>query len=188
MKPEARRKILALRDGLPASERSKKSAAVAEGLKAQAEYINAGSVLFYVDFRSEVQTRMMMQDALDKGKRVYAPKVDRKSHRLKIFEVKDLAADLEAGYMGIYEPVEGHAGEADPATLDMVVMPGVGFDPAGRRLGYGGGYYDRLAERLRPGVVLVALAFDCQVVAEIPSEEHDKRVHKIITETRVIAS
>jgi 5-formyltetrahydrofolate cyclo-ligase len=188
LKPEARRGILALRDALTAFERAKKSAAILESLKAQPEYIKAGAVLFYVDFRSEVQTRMMMQDAIDKGKRVYAPKVDRKSHRLKIFEVKDLARDLEAGYMGIYEPIESHGGEADPATLDMVVMPGVGFDSKGRRLGYGGGYYDRLAERLRPGASLIALAYDCQVVDEIPSEEHDKKVHKIITETKVIAA
>ena len=65
-------------------------------------------------------------------------------------------------------------------------MPGVGFDSAGRRLGYGGGYYDRLIETLRPGTSLIALAFDAQVVDEIPAEEHDKKVDKIITETRVI--
>ena len=188
MKTEARRELLALRDALTPDVRRAKSAAVAGLLKAQPEYIKAGTVLFYVDFRSEVQTRRMIEAALGDGKRVLAPKVDRKAHRLKLFEISDLARDLEAGYMGIYEPVANRKAEADPAQVDLVVMPGVGFDPECRRLGYGGGYYDRLIEKLKAGAALIALAFDIQVVDDIPSEEHDKRVDKIITETRVITA
>ena len=70
--------------------------------------------------------------------------------------------------------------------FDVVIVPGIAFDPAGGRLGYGGGYYDRLITRLKPGTRLVALAFDVQLCEEIPSEEHDKPVGRIITETRVI--
>ena len=188
MKPELRREILAVRDAVTDGERRTRSAAIADRFKGLPEYKAAGTVLFYVSFRSEVATRRMIEDALKEGKRVLVPKVDRRAHRLKLFGIKDVANDLEAGYMGIYEPVEGPEGEADPATVDMVVMPGVGFDDTGRRLGYGGGYYDRLIEKLRPGVSLVALAFDIQVVGEIPCEEHDKKVDRIITETRVIGA
>lgn len=188
VKSAIRRELLAIRDGLSIDERLKKSSLIAAMLLEQREYIDAGVVLFYVSFRSEVSTRGMIETALSGGKRVLVPKVDRKAHRLKVYEITDLARDLESGYMGIYEPVEGLSRAADPAEADLVVLPGVGYDGAGRRLGYGGGYYDRLIETLKGGTALIGLAFEAQVVEEIPSEEHDKKVGKIITETRVIAA
>ena len=187
-KASARHGILAARDALTHDERLVKSSAIGLKLIEQAEYIDSGTILFYLSFRSEAATRKMIETALVAGKKVLLPKVDRKAHRLKLFEVKDLVRELEAGYMGIYEPVEGVARPAAPEEADMVVVPGVGFDESGRRLGYGGGYYDRLIETLRPDASLVALAFDSQVVDEIPAEEHDKKVDKIITESRVITA
>lgn len=188
VKSTIRRELLARRDGLGLDERLRNSSLIAASLMEQTEYKDAGVVLFYVSFRSEVSTRGMIETALKEGKRVLVPKVDRKAHRLKVYEIKDLARDLESGYMGIYEPVDGLAVLAQPAEADLVVLPGVGFDETGRRLGYGGGYYDRLIETLKPGAKLIGLAFEAQVVEEIPSEEHDKRVGKIITEKRVMAA
>lgn len=188
VKSTIRRELLARRDSLGLEYRREKSALIAARLKEQPEYLAAGAVLFYVSFRSEVATRGMIESALKDAKRVFVPKVDRKAHRLKIYEIKDPARDLESGYMGIYEPVEGFCREVDPAGADLVVLPGVGYDETGRRLGYGGGYYDRLLETLKPGTSLIGLAFEAQVVEEIPSEEHDRKVSKIITETRVIAT
>jgi len=185
-KATVRHGILVARDALTRDERQVKSSAIGLKLLEQADYIGSGTILFYLNFRSEAATRTMIGAALTAGKKVLLPKVDRKAHRLKLFEVKDLGADLEAGYMGIYEPVEGLARPASPEEADLVIMPGVGFDGNGRRLGYGGGYYDRLIETLRPDAKLIALAFDAQVVEEIPAEEHDKKVDKIITESRVI--
>lgn len=187
-KATVRHGILAARDALSREERLVKSSAIGLRLIEQAEYIESGTILFYLNFRSEAATRKMIEAAFMAGKKVLLPKVDRKAHRLKLFEVKDLAADLEAGYMGIYEPVEGATRPAGPEEADLVIMPGVGFDANGKRLGYGGGYYDRLIETLRPDAKLIALAFDAQVVDEIPAEVHDKKVGKIITETRVITA
>jgi len=187
-KTAVRHEILGLRDAISQDLRREKSEAIAARFMTLPEYSAAVSILFYVNFRSEVGTRGLIARALKDGKKVLAPKVDRKSHRLKLYEIKDESSDLEAGYMGIYEPVDGRAREASPDEVELVVMPGVGFDPLCRRLGYGGGYYDRLVETLRPGVPLVALAFEAQMVDEIPSEEHDKRVDRIITETRTIAA
>jgi len=184
-KTDVRKRILAGRDALSLSERQAKSAAIWVRLKALPEYAGASTVLFYVDFRSEVMTLRMIDEALKEGKRVIVPKVDRAAHRLVLFEIKD-PADLVSGYMGIPEPSEGTAVKVGPAEIDLVVMPGVGFDTQGKRLGYGGGYYDRLIETLRPNAGLVALAFEVQVEDEIPSEPHDKRVSKVITETREI--
>ncbi len=185
-KSAIRRELLLKRDALSQDARRGKSGAIARRLLEQPEYRLAGFVLCYVNFRSEVGTRGIIARALMDGKKVILPKVDRKAHRLRLFEITDEADDLEAGYMGIYEPVEGRAREASPGEVDLVVLPGVGFDAEGGRLGYGGGYYDRVIETLRPGVPLVALAFDLQVVGHIPVEGHDKRVDKIITETRLV--
>ncbi|HLB25114.1 MAG TPA: 5-formyltetrahydrofolate cyclo-ligase [Nitrospirota bacterium] len=186
VKSSLRREILEKRNSLTPEERHVKSEAVAARLKGLPEYRDASVILFYVNFRSEVATRGLIGDALLTGKKTLVPKVDHKTHTLRLFEITDIARDLECGYMGIYEPVEKFARAADPLEADLVVMPGVGFDEKGRRLGYGGGYYDRLVETLKPGAMLAALAFDVQVVGEIPSEGHDKKVDFIITETRVI--
>ncbi len=186
LKAGLRREILARRDALPPEDRRKRSASIAEALFALPEYKSAGTVLFYVSFRSEVSTRRMIEQAISHGKKVLAPKVEHHRRELRLFEIKDLSTDLEAGYMNIYEPVEKRTREASPEEPDLVVMPGVGFDEKGNRLGYGGGYYDRLAVKLRPGVWLVAPAFEEQVVGDVPSLPHDRKTDIIITEKRVI--
>ena len=186
LKAGLRREILARRDAIPPDDRRSKSASIADAFFALPEYKTAGTVLFYVNFRSEVSTRRMIEQAISHGKRILAPKVEHRRRELRLFEIKDLSADLESGYMNIYEPVEKRTREASPEDPDMVVMPGVGFDGNGNRLGYGGGYYDRLALKLRPDVRLVALAFEEQVVDEIPSLPHDRKTDIIITEKRVI--
>jgi 5-formyltetrahydrofolate cyclo-ligase len=71
----------------------------------------------------------------------------------------------------------------DPQELDLVVVPGVGFDFRGARMGHGFGYYDKLLERVRPGIPLLALAFDCQIFPEIPVAPHDVFMTKVLTET-----
>ncbi len=188
LKARLRREILARRDALSPEDRRGRSASIAQALFALPEYEAAGTVLFYVSFRSEVSTRRMIEQAISHGKRVLAPKVEHRRRELRLFEIKDLSTDLEAGYMNIYEPVEKRTREASPDEPDLVVMPGVGFDEKGNRLGYGGGYYDRLATKLRPDVRLVALAFEEQVVDEVPSLPHDRKADRIITEKRVIGA
>ena len=74
----------------------------------------------------------------------------------------------------------------NPEHIDLLIVPGVAFDLQGNRLGYGGGYYDRFFERLRPGVPLVALAFELQIVRQVPVEPWDRRMDWLVTEKRVI--
>jgi 5-formyltetrahydrofolate cyclo-ligase len=75
---------------------------------------------------------------------------------------------------------------ADPAAFDLVVVPGVAFTERGDRLGRGGGWYDRLIPALRPGCATVGVAFDIQVLPELPAEPHDARVSVVVTETRTL--
>lgn len=92
---------------------------------------------------------------------------------------------LETGPFGIAQPSE--AAERVPFDLvDVVVVPGVAFDMSGQRIGYGGGYYDRLLPRLREDCLLVGFAYDEQVADALPTAEHDVRMDTIVTPSRVI--
>jgi len=95
--------------------------------------------------------------------------------------------DIAAGYQGIPEPRE-QCPVVAPDALDWVLVPGVAFDLAGRRLGYGGGFYDRLLPLLGAAAARVAGAYDLQLVPRVPAAPHDLKVGTIVTETRTIAA
>jgi len=188
LKAETRKRILKRRDLLAHERRVHNSSLISSRLADLYEYKSAGTVLYYLDFRSEVMTLGMIELALNAGKRVIAPKVVSSSHTMRLFEVNGLSRQLATGYMGIPEPIPELCEEVGPEIIDVVVLPGVGFDERGARLGYGGGYYDRLAENLRDDAVLVAVAFEVQLTDHIPTEPHDRLMHYIVTEMRVIGS
>jgi len=186
LKQELRRTVLERRDALTPDERAAKSALIADRLRSLIEYRAAETIMFYVEFRSEVMTRPMIDAALRVGKKVLVPKVDKSRQRLRLFELYEPHRELIPGYMGIPEPDPYLAREAEIEEVEMVVAPGVAFDTAGWRLGYGGGYYDRLAVKLMPMTPLVGLAFEAQIVDEIPREKHDRPMKVVVTEERVI--
>jgi len=186
LKQDLRRKVLEKRDALTPDERKAKSAVIADKLHSLLEYRAAETILFYVEFRSEVITRPMIDAALRLGKKVLVPKVDKSRQRLKLYELYEPHRELIPGYMGIPEPDPYLTREAEVEEVEMVVAPGVAFDANGWRLGYGGGYYDRLAVKLMPMTPLVGLAFEAQMVDEIPHEKHDRRMKVVVTEERVL--
>ena len=99
---------------------------------------------------------------------------------------------LDPGAFGILEPKELFRSEisfqVSPEEIDLVIVPGLGFDSQTRRLGRGKGFYDRFFRRLRPGVPLIGIAFDEQIAEIIPTEPHDRRVDTVITPTRIFTS
>jgi 5-formyltetrahydrofolate cyclo-ligase len=119
------------------------------------------------------------------GKTVALPRVDGAARMLELHAVTDIAADTAAGYRGIPEPLATCPPVA-VESVDWVLVPGVAFDLAGRRLGYGGGYYDRLLALLPPDTPRLAGAFDLQIVAHVPAARHDLIVDAIATETRML--
>ena len=184
-KADIRAALLAARDALSPSEREAKSRAVTERVLELPEFCAAGSLFVYADFRSEVQTGELMHRALEQGKRLVVSRTDTAARRLVLVEITDPESDLRPGYMGIPEPRD--AGRVvEPGEIDLVLTPAVGLDPRGIRLGYGGGYYDRLFAAMGSAARRVALAFEVQVVPEIPAEPHDLPVHVVVTEERVL--
>ncbi len=151
------------------------------------EYAAARTVLFYVDVRSEVRTRHYLPTALTHGKKVVVPWCNDRGE-LELFHLESMD-ELAIGMYRILEPKAElralPAKQVEPRELDLVMVPGVAFDRTGARMGHGKGYYDKLLQHARPDVQLVALTFECQLFAEIPTAEHDVFMDKIITETAV---
>ncbi len=187
MKKKIRARLLRKRDSIPPELKVQKEAAIEKRLFALEEFRKAKSILAYVSFRSEVDTTRFLQDIINLGKRLILPVVDSRHRVLKLYEVKE-TSELEHGYMGILEPGVRENREVTLSDIDLVIIPGAGFDLKGNRLGYGGGYYDKLLSSTTPTPTpfLVALAFEEQVSEEIPSETHDIKVDMIITDKRLI--
>ena len=144
-------------------------------------YQSSGILLAYVDAKREVETRLLMQQAWEDGKKVAAPRVDRDG--IMHYYFLEHLEDLEPGSFGIMEPKESCP--LCETEEGLLLMPGVAFDVRCHRVGYGGGYYDRYLEK-HPGLVHIALAFEFQVFDEVPFEDHDILPEMIVTEERLL--
>ena len=186
-KKELRKKILALRNTLPLEERGKKSKSIHSRLFSLSEFVTAKTLAFYVSFKSEVLTGTMIREALSLGKAVVVPITDLANRRLKLSRIVDYTADLAPGTWGILEPKPDRIRLMSLKEVDLIITPGAAFDQKGYRMGYGGGFYDSLLKSVQERRPSVALAFELQMVEEVPVESgHDEPVEIIITEERVI--
>ena len=184
-KQTLRERILQARDELPVGDRLRGGAAIATAIAARADFGAAGTVLLSLSFRSEWDTRPLIAAALAAGKAVAAPRVDAASRMLEPCQVTNPDLDLAPGFRGIAEPLP-HCPPVALAAIDWVLVPGVAFDAGGHRIGYGGGYYDRLLPLLRRDAGRVSGAFELQVVASVPAAPHDVTVDAIVTERRTL--
>jgi 5-formyltetrahydrofolate cyclo-ligase len=114
------------------------------------------------------------------------PRVDGQSRMLELHAIADPQRDIVAGYRAIPEPLPA-CPRVSRDAIDFVLVPGVAFDRLGRRMGYGGGYFDRLLPHLAPRAVRVAGAFEIQLVDRVPAAPHDIAVDAIVTESRELA-
>jgi 5-formyltetrahydrofolate cyclo-ligase len=185
-KQSLRERVLALRDAIPPAVRVAASQAIAARVEALPAFIAARTVLLTLPFRSEWDTWPLAHRIAASHRRLVVPRVDRATRMLALHHVEDLL-EVVPGYLGIPEP-RPDCPAIDPADVDFVLIPGVAFDAAGRRLGYGGGYYDRLLPLMRPDVAEVGAAFDEQIVAAVPVAAHDRRVGTVVTPTRTIVA
>ncbi len=187
MKQSLRQSIIALRDQLPPHERARLSREVTDRISRMSAYLVADTVLGYLNFGAELAVEDWLRRVMSDGKRVLLPRVNRASRHLELYQVKDLQHDVAPGLWGIREPiVERCVREDRLGTVDFILLPGVAFSRSGARLGYGGGYYDRLLAHMPGRHALVAGAFGLQLVEEIPQEQTDRRVEWVVTESETI--
>lgn len=179
-KRAVRRAAIERRDLLSAEERSTKSERIVEGVLSLPEVGAAGTVMAFWSFGSEVQTAALIHRLHEAGTRVVLPRVAEGD----IVGVAYAPGDpVTATTFGAMEPTG--ADVVPPEEVDVVIVPGVAFDRRGGRVGYGGGFYDRLFAKA-PSVPAVAVAFAVQIVDEVPQGRSDRRVDAIVTEDEVI--
>jgi len=191
-KQTIRKSILAQREQLPADTRAAYSAAITERLLQLPEYRQAGTVLGYINFGAEFASERWVARVLADGKRLALPKVNRHTNHLDLYWVDDPENQLAAGLWGIREPVVERCERLNnPNEVEFALLPGVAFTRDGARLGYGGGFYDKLLIQLdsRDGAhqpALVAAAFAMQIVEQLPQEATDIKVEWLVTESETI--
>ena len=162
-------------------EKTGKSAIIKHRLFNEEEFKKAEVVMFYVSLKDEVNTLSMIDEAIKMGKRVCVPVILKEDKRLIAGEIKDREKDLERQHFGIYQPKAGHVSEVPLEDIDLVVVPGIAFDKKNVRLGRGHGYYDRFLCGLPARTKTIGLAFDLQVLEDLPKDSHDVPVWKTIT-------
>ncbi len=181
-----RQETLRRRNGLPLDQRRLKSTAIAEAVAALPAVATAHVIFTYVNFQSEVETMGLISRWLAEDKRVSVPLTVAADSRLEAYRITDPERDLHPGYCRIPEPDPSLAIRVEPATIEVIILPGSCFDLRGGRLGYGGGFYDRFIARQAPSAIRIGLAFELQVTDSLPLLAHDQRLHALVTEERVL--
>lgn len=178
-KKDIRKTILQSRQALSKEEVYQKSNLIFQTLKECSEYRNAELLYLYMDFKNEVMTRDIIEDAYKLGKKIAIPKIEENEMHFYYLEQME---DAKTGYFGIREP---KSLERVTDSQGIMITPGIAFDLQGYRIGYGKGFYDRYLHT-NPVSKKIAIAFEVQIVEAIPYDTHDIPMNIIITEDRTI--
>lgn len=198
LKKALRCKTLQMRNELPAEKRLSANKRITQLFLQTDAYQACKHLLLYASYGSEVDTYAILEHALSQGKNVFFPKVE--GENMTFYQVWK-REDLKPGYRGIPEPdILDETGESSSPKIEkpgiwnpksfrdtLLVYPGVAFDPKCNRIGYGKGFYDRFTRQCRINKQLpesIALAYHCQLLPEIPVQEHDEKPDQILTETK----
>lgn len=171
----------ATRKALPVAARAERSRAIVERVVALPSFREAEIVAAFVAIRGEVDLSELRERAHSAGKVLALPRIDYGLGRIVLLAHEPGDA-LVAGPLGVPEPAPS-ARRIDEATVDLVVVPGLAFDPRGFRVGYGKGFYDQLLPTLTRARSC-AVGFDFQLVSEVPDQPHDVAVDLLITDAR----
>jgi 5-formyltetrahydrofolate cyclo-ligase len=183
-KTDLRKQMRAVLAALTDEQRHGRSAQACARLAALEEFAHAGVVMLYMPLATEVDVTPVALRCFQMGKQVCVPKVDwvrRDMTAIEVSSFDDHYMDLDEH--GLRTPSTGRP--VVPTTIDLVIVPGLAFDATGHRLGRGGGFYDRFLLRLKRRAVTAAIAFDAQVIDEVPTDARDTAVDIVVTDRRV---
>jgi 5-formyltetrahydrofolate cyclo-ligase len=181
-KRAVRHRVLATRDAMTASEREHAAARITDHVLSLREVERAYTAMVFWSFGSELDTAPLLEALHTRGVRVALPRIvdgDMESHA---YAPGDAVSETS---FGAREPSAGE--KLDPLALDVVLTPGVAFDRSGRRVGYGGGFYDRFFSRTRPDTFRIGIGFDLQLIeGDLPSGHFDLGLDAIVTESGAV--
>lgn len=179
-KADIRTRLKQIRASLSPDERQISSRSITQKTLELDAIKTAQRLFIYISYGTEVDTHELIDVLQEQGKSLAVPKII-DSHKM-IAVTFTTWNDLEAGQLGILTPKNTTPMNAD---IDIAITPGLGFTQKGYRIGYGRGYYDKwFAEH--PVKHKFALAFEAQILDELPVDEFDIPVNKIITENQII--
>ncbi len=181
-----RKQLLNKRKFLSKRSILEKSNKIADKLIKFDKYQQSEKIMLYISTKLEVQTQRIIESAQKDNKSIYIPLIIPEQHDLIPSLVIDFEKEIALGNLGIYQPRKEFHRLFPPSILDLVIVPGLAFNQQGHRLGRGGGYYDRFLKKLPVQAYSIALAFEMQMIEQIPLEENDMPVDCIITEKRII--
>ncbi|MFA9422030.1 MAG: 5-formyltetrahydrofolate cyclo-ligase [Sedimentibacter sp.] len=184
-KKEYRNKILKIRNNMENHDVKEKSSIIINKLMNLEAYKTSNVVFVYMDFKNEVMTKFLIKQMLVENKRVVIPYTDTINTVIIPSELKNMEEDLVVSSYGYYEPKYENIVPVRPEEFDLIVVPGVVFDKNLNRIGFGKGYYDRILCHLKSSAQAVAIAYEFQVLDEVPSEVHDIKMDIIITEENI---
>ncbi|MGZ5295339.1 MAG: 5-formyltetrahydrofolate cyclo-ligase [Actinomycetota bacterium] len=183
-KRAVRGRVLAARDAMSAAERERASARIVDRLLMLPEVERASTVMAFWSFGSEPDTGRLVEALHARGVRVALPRIVDGEMEPHTYTPGDAVTETS---FGAREPSAGE--ELDPSAIDVVVTPGVAFDRSGRRVGYGGGFYDRFFPRTRPDTTRLGIGFDLQLIeGDLPSGRSDLGLDGIVTQSGVVRS
>lgn len=186
-KTELRRRLLDMRKNQPPNEAAFKSMVIQKAVAKHPAFVEAGEALLYMAANGEVSTGALLEELLLRDARILLPRCEPGKNGSMHLASIDCTSQLATGSYGIQEPCPTRCEPVEDFSPDVALIPGVGFDRAGTRLGYGGGYYDRLlANPAFAETVLIGLAYDFQIIDELPRDPWDAPVHFLITESTII--
>ncbi|MFH0820582.1 MAG: 5-formyltetrahydrofolate cyclo-ligase [Candidatus Peregrinibacteria bacterium] len=177
MKNNLRKRLAILRTELSPVKRKEKDNAIAQKIESLKAFQTSRNVLFYYSVKGEVDTLNLIQRYLGK-KTIYLPVIrnDEEFHAIELHDFQE----LKKGLKGIPEPT----GKNEAKSLDLILIPGVAFDPQGHRIGTGKGYYDRFLKRYSDALK-VGLAYREQIVENCPQDPYDVAMDLIVTDERL---
>ncbi|MEP6757611.1 MAG: 5-formyltetrahydrofolate cyclo-ligase [Actinomycetota bacterium] len=181
-KREVRRRVLAARDAIDPAAREAMSAAAAQRFLSLAEVLDARTVMAFSSFGSELSMDPLIEGLCERSILVGLPRILEGELQVRSFRPGDPTTTTA---FGAREPADG--APIPPAAIDVIVTPGVAFDRAGRRVGYGGGFYDRFFLRTREDARRIGIGAPVQLLAEdLPAGHFDLRVHAIVTPEEIV--
>jgi 5-formyltetrahydrofolate cyclo-ligase len=186
VKEQIRKDMAKVINGFTEKQRLAKTGQIEKKLFDFANFLESRIVLLYVEGENEVRTRNILKRSLNINKILVLPAFESGRFKTAIFKVDHLEKDLQPGPRGMAQPNPGRCKLIPVQKVDIAIIPGLAFDEKGGRIGSGKGYYDRFIPELPPTTRKVALAFEEQIILQVPTESHDKHVDIIITDKRII--
>lgn len=179
-KKEFRKEKIAIRNGIPISEKNKFDKEITDKILSLKEFKNAENILLFATTGSEFQTKLIFELSREQNKNLYFPKC-LKNFKMSFYKINDLS-EMKSGMYGILEPEEAEIYNNFSAT-DLIIVPALSVDKSFNRIGYGKGYYDRFLKDFKG--VSVCPIYPELISKEVPTGQFDIPLDIIITPSEI---